>query len=86
MFKSTSNTVQLHEVATTDFQVGDPDDRAIANRIVSAMTEVQDAMDKAILAGLIVEPSFARIENRETQCGARVDSFVCKIGVYRKLA
>ncbi len=62
------------------------DDRDIANRIAAAITEVQESMDQAVLAGLVVEPNFARIENRQTQCGVRIDSFVCKVGVYRKLA
>ena len=62
------------------------DDCDIANRVVAAITEVQESMDQAVLAGLIVEPKFARIENRLTQCGVRIDSFVCKVGVYRKLA
>ena len=65
---------------------GNPDDREIADRVQRAITEVQESMDQAVLAGLIVEPNFARIENRLTQCGARIDSFVCKVGVYRKLA
>ena len=88
MAKSTStwNAVQLHQVTAADHRVGNQDDRNIANRIVAAITEVQESMDKAVLAGLIVEPNFARIENRLTQCGARIDSFVCKVGVYRKLA
>ncbi len=86
MAKSKSNALPLHEVTEADYRVGNQDDRDIASRIVAAMTEVQEAMDRAVLAGLIVEPKFARIENRLTQCGARIDSFVCKIGLYRKLA
>ncbi len=86
MAKSKSKALPLHEVTETDYRVGSQDDRDIASRIVAAMTEVQEAMDRAVLAGLIVEPKFARIENRLTQCGARIDSFVCKIGLYRKLA
>ena len=86
MAESKSNAIPLHEVTEADYRVEYQDDRDIANRIQSAMTEVQEAMDGAVLAGLIVEPNFARIENRLTQCGARVDSYVCKIGVYRKLA
>ena len=86
MAKSKSNAIPLHEVTEADYRVGHQDDRDIASRIVAAMTEVQEAMDRAVLAGLIVEPKFARIENRLTQCGARIDSFVCKIGLYRKLA
>ena len=86
MAKSNSNAISLHEVTEADYHVGYQDDRDIAHRILSAMTEVQEAMDRAVLAGLIVEPKFARIENRLTQCGARIDSFVCKVGVSRKLA
>ncbi len=86
MAKSNSNAISLHEVTDADYRVGNQDDRDIAYRIVTAMTEIQEAMDRAVLAGLIVEPNFARIENRLTQCGARIDSFICKIGLYRKLA
>ncbi len=86
MAESKSNALPLHEVTEADYRVGSQDDRDIASRIVSAMTEVQEAIDRAVLAGLIVEPKFASIENRLTQCGARIDSFVCKIGLYRKLA
>ncbi len=86
MAKSNSNAIPLNEVTEADYHVGYQDDRDIANRILAAITEVQESMDQAVLAGLIVEPNFARIENRLTQCGARIDSFVCKIGLYRKLA
>ena len=84
--KSMLNTFRLHEATETDHRVGNQDDRDIANCILSAMTELQKAIDQAVLAGLIVKPNFARIENRVTQCGMRIDSFVCKVGVYRKLA
>ena len=85
MAKLKSNAIPLHEVTEVDYHAGHQDDRDIANHVQSAMIEIQGAMDRAVLAGLIVEPNFARIENRMTQCGARIDSFVCKIGVYRKL-
>ncbi len=61
-------------------------DREIADRTQRAVAELQDAIDAARLAGLIVEPSFTRIENRLTQCGARVDSFVGRVHVLRRLA
>lgn len=65
---------------------GDPlGDREIADRTQHALAELQDALDAAVLAGLIVEPSFTRIENRLTQCGARVDSFVARVHVLRRL-
>ena len=86
MAESTSNAIRLHEATEADYRVANQDDRDIANCILSAMTELQEAIDQAVLAGLIVDPNFARIENRLTQCGMRIDSFVCKVGVYRKLA
>ena len=84
--KSMSNALLLHEVNDADYRVRNQDDRDIANRIMAAIIEIQESMDQAVLAGLIVEPNFARIENRLTQCGARIDSFICQVGVYRKLA
>jgi len=60
--------------------------REIADRTQRAVAELQDAIDAARLAGLIVEPSFTRIENRLTQCGARVDSFVGRVHILRRLA
>ncbi len=81
------------ETATLDYQhrlasaAGHPqDDREIADRTQRALAELQDALDAAVLAGLIVEPSFTRIENRLTQCGARVDSFVGRVHVLRRMA
>ena len=81
------------EAVTLDYQhrpaeaSGHPlGDREIADRTQRAVAELQDAIDAARLAGLIVEPSFTRIENRLTQCGARVDSFVGRVHLLRRLA
>ncbi len=60
-------------------------DRDIAERISHAVMEAQEAMDAALLAGLIVEPSFTLIDNRLTKTGVRIDSHVCKVHVFRKL-
>ena len=65
---------------------GYPGDREIADRTTRAINELQDALDAAILAGLNVEPSFALIENRLTQFASRIDSYVCKMNIYRQLA
>ena len=80
------------EAIALDYQIrpveasGHPlDDREFADRTRRALTELQDALDAAVLAGLVVEPSFTRIENRLTQCGARVDSFVARVHVLRRL-
>ena len=81
------------ETVTLDYQhklasaAGHPQgDREIADRTLRALAELQDALDAAVLAGLIVEPSFTRIENRMTQCGVRVDSFVGRVHVLRRLS
>jgi hypothetical protein len=62
------------------------DDRGLADRIMRASIELQEAMDAAILAGLIVEPGFTQIDGRVTKTGVKVDSYVCKVKVFRKLA
>ncbi len=80
------------EVVSLDFQdrpadaVGNPGDREFADRTSRAINELQDALDAAILAGLNVEPSFTLIENRLTQFASRIDSYVCKVNIYRQLA
>ena len=61
-------------------------DREIADRATRALSELQDALDAAILAGLNVDPSFALIENRLSQFASRIDSYVCKVNIYRQLA
>jgi len=42
-------------------------------------------MDSCLLAGLIVEPNFAEVDNRLTRFGTRIDSSVCNVRVFRKL-
>ena len=61
-------------------------DQAIAERTRRAVTELQGAMEEAGLAGLVVEPCFSRIEQRFAGNGMRIDSFVCRVDVYRGLA
>ncbi len=60
-------------------------DARIAEDTHHAAGQMQDAMDAALMAGLIVEPSFSLIENRQTPWGARLDSFVRNIRIYRRL-
>ncbi len=80
------------EAVSLDFQdrpadaVGNPGDHEFADRTTRAINELQDALDAAILAGLNVEPSFALIENRLTRFASRIDSYVCKVNLYRQLA
>ena len=43
-------------------------------------------MDAAIQAGLIVEPSFKTVSGRFNEFGVSVDSDLCSVQIYRKLA
>jgi len=61
-------------------------DAQIAEKIHLAVALMQETMDAALMAGLIVEPRFNLIENRQTPWGARIDSFVCNIRTFRRLA
>ena len=81
-----SNIAEVHQEALPENSAGVMTDSEIAERINNAIVEVQESMDAAMLAGLIVDPSFTRIENRLTKCGVRIDSDVCKVQVFRKLA
>ncbi len=81
-----SSIATVHQEALPESSGGAMADSEIAERINHAILEVQEAMDAAMLAGLIIDPSFTRIENRLTKCGVRIDSQVCKVHVFRKLA
>lgn len=83
---NTAKLVELNELSKPAHRGADQTDREIADRIKQAVGELQDAMDAALLAGLLVEPDFTRFENRLVRCGMRADSFVCKVSVLRKLA
>ncbi len=61
-------------------------DREIADELLKKMHTFQEALDRAILAGLIVEPSFRRVENRFLKVGVSSDSYIVKCQVYRKLS
>ncbi len=60
-------------------------DAQIAEKIQQASALIQDSMDAALMAGLIVETSFSLVENRQTPWGVRIDSFVCNVRTYRRL-
>jgi hypothetical protein len=61
-------------------------DRDLAQAVTSAMHAIQDAMDKAILGGLIVEPSFQAVENRFSNVGVSAESYLAKCNIYRRLS
>ena len=63
-----------------------PSDRELAVAITQAIAQLQDAMDGAIRAGLIVEPTFKTVSGRFNEFGVSVDSHICNVQIYRKLA
>lgn len=65
---------------------GDPKDRELATRVLKAQHQLQEAMDAAVLAGLIIEPCFTSYPNRFKELGNDKDSYVAKIEIYRRLA
>jgi len=50
------------------------------------MHAFQDAMDKAVLAGLIVEPTFQPVGNRFANVGVTAESYLTKCNIYRRLS
>ncbi len=63
-----------------------PSDRELAIAITRSISQLQDAMDAAIRGGLIVEPSFKTVSGRFNEFGVSVDSHICSVQIYRKLA
>ena len=63
-----------------------PSDRALATQVTAAIAALQDAMDAAIKAGLIVEPEFKTVSGRFNEFGVSIDSHICAVQIYRKLA
>lgn len=61
-------------------------DRDLAADVTSAMLAFQEAMDRAILAGLIVEPSFQAVGNRFATVGVSAESYLVKVRIMRRLS
>ena len=85
-FAKRTKQTQLASVDVEESREHRPTDRDIAQRVTRAIGEFQDAIDAAILAGLIVEPSFKPISGRFNEFGVSVESYVCSVQIYRKLA
>lgn len=60
-------------------------DRELADAALMAAKKLQDAMDDAIKAGLIVEPTVKKVENRFVSVGVSSDSYLVNLSVWRKL-
>ena len=63
-----------------------PSDRRLATEVTKAIATLQDAVDSAVRAGLIVEPNFQSVGNRFNEFGVSVDSYIFTVAMYRKLA
>ena len=63
-----------------------PGDRDLASGLTHALHSLQEALDSATLAGLIVEPDFKRYPNRFKDRGSDIESYVAMVQIYRKLA
>ena len=63
-----------------------PSDRELSVKVTQAIAMLQDSMDSANRAGLIIEPSFKSITGRFNEFGVSVDSYVCSVEMYRKLS
>ena len=63
-----------------------PSDRILARYLNQGTARLQDAMDAASKAGLIIEPTFKSISGRFNEFGVSVDSYVCNVELYRKLS
>ena len=61
-------------------------DRELSSRVTQAIADLQDAMDSASRAGLIIEPSFKSISGRFNEFGVSVESYICSVEIYRKLS
>ncbi len=85
-FPNAGKKIQVPDAGKKTQAQSPSSDQAIAERTRRAVAELQDAMDQAVLAGLGVEPCFRRIEQRFAGKGMRIESFVCKVDVYRGLA
>jgi hypothetical protein len=60
-------------------------DRAIADAIIQAVRALNQALDDAVKAGLMVEPTFATASRRFDDMGITAQSYVANVKVFRKL-
>ena len=63
-----------------------PSDRTLSNRVTGAISQLQEAMDAAVRAGLMIEPSFKSVSGRFNEFGVSVESYICTVQILRKLS
>lgn len=71
----------------SDFAPATPEsrDRAVADAIMQAVRALNQALDDAVKAGLMVEPTFATASRRFDDMGITAQSYVANVKVFRKL-
>ena len=60
-------------------------DREIAAVMLAAVRALNAAMDEAVRAGLIIEPSLTAVSGRADDVGSQGIPHICSVRVYRKL-
>lgn len=60
-------------------------DGEIARAMTQAVRRLNDVLDMAIKAGLIVEPSFSMSQSRFDDLGITAQSYTANVKVFRKL-
>lgn len=63
-----------------------PNDRELSVQLTHGIAKLQDAMDSASKAGLIIEPTFKSVSGRFNEFGVSIDSYICGVEIYRKLS
>ena len=83
---ATAETDELSVVSATlgAPHIGDRDGE-IARAMTQAVRRLNDVMDMAVKAGLIVEPSFSMSQSRFDDLGITAQSYTANIKVFRKL-
>lgn len=86
----TQSFIDIDDTNVTAFgapqRPADLSDKELANAVTTTMLEFQEAMDRAILAGLIVEPSFQAVGNRFAAVGVSAESYLIKARILRRLS
>ncbi len=75
----------IHDKALMPSYIGLTDNE-IAGMLKRGVATLQEALDAALLADLLVSPRITLMENRLTPWGMRVDSFICNVSSFRRLA
>ncbi len=88
--KEGKKTFSKRDAAMRPQEIGDNyvtrSDRELSKTVTLAIARLQDAMDEASRAGLIIEPAFKLISGRFSEFGISTDSYICNVQIFRKLS